>query len=635
MDSPLSVLRKFWRHQQFRPLQEEIIHSVLAGKDTLALLPTGGGKSVCFQVPAMVLNGLCVVVTPLISLMRDQVEQLRQREILAVAVHSGLHRDEIDTLLDNCVYGDIKFLYVSPERLETELFRERFKRMRICLLSVDEAHCVSQWGYDFRPSYLRIASLRELKPDIPVIALTATADQRVQKDIMDHLAFRPEAGVFRKSFARENLSFVARKNPDKYRKMLEIFQKVPGSGIVYVRSRKATQQVAEFLQKNGMKSTYYHAGRTVEERIRVQDEWIRGQSRVIVATNAFGMGIDKPDVRIVIHLDVPENLESYYQEAGRAGRDNKRSYAVIVYSDADIDKTRARVLQSYPPLELLSKVYQCIANYYQIPEGSGAGESYDFDLTEFSTRFNLNSIEVYNAVKKLEEEGLLVMNDSFYNPSRVHFLVDTDKLYQFQIANATFDALIKMLLRLHGGELFTGYARIHEASLAKALGTTPPSVISLLQRLDGLRILKYEPLNDRPQLTLVLQRQDANHLPVDRKRLDERRKLMAAKADAMGSFIRNEYRCRMQVIQEYFDEVSYAECGICDVCISKRKKENKVELDLLKQEILKALSSHILPLDDLENMVKPTHSDLFVEVVRDLLDEDVIAYDEVWNLRKV
>lgn len=633
MTDPLEILQHYWKHSHFRPLQEDIIRSVLNNSDTLAILPTGGGKSVCFQIPALLKEGVCVVVTPLIALMKDQVEQLRNRHILAVAVHSGLTRHEIDLHLNNAMFGDIKFLYVSPERLQTEIFRERFKQMRVALIAVDEAHCISQWGYDFRPPYLRIASLRELKPDVPVIALTATATAEVRKDIMDKLAFRKGSAVFQKSFARDNLSFVVRKTDNKDRQVLEILQKVKGTAILYVRSRKATQETARWLNRKNIPATFYHAGLGFDERTRRQEEWISNRTRVMVATNAFGMGIDKPDVRIVIHLDLPENLESYYQEAGRAGRDGLRSYAVILYQDADTSNLLSKTEQSQPTFQFLVNVYQALANHYQLATGSGAGESFDFEVHSFAERFRFSPLEVYNALRKLEEEGLIQFNESYYSPSTLHIEAGHQPLYEFQVANARFDGVLKMLLRLYGGELFSGYLRISEPYLAKALQTTTDEVVSLLRHLDELAMVSYVPAKDRPQLTFVLPRQDADNLPVDRHRLAARKKLIMDKAHAIVGFAENTFRCRMQLVQDYFNEVTFKSCGICDICIGKRKQDNARTFANLRTEILLVMKERALTPEELEKEIAPGDHELFVDVVRDLVDEGVLGYDKVWKLR--
>ncbi len=632
METPLSILKKYWKHDQFRPLQQDIIEASMDGRDVLALLPTGGGKSVCFQVPALLREGICIVVTPLIALMKDQVEQLKRRGIEAIAVHAAMSRMQIDILLDNCVYGSVKFLYVSPERLQNELFIERVKRMKIALLAVDEAHCISQWGYDFRPPYLKIAALREIIGDVPVIALTATATAQVREDIMDKLGFKPDAAMFQKSFARDNLSFVVRKTENKDKQVLQILQKVKGSAIIYVRSRKATQDIAGWLIKKKVPASYYHAGLSFDERTSRQDNWIGNHSRVMVATNAFGMGIDKPDVRVVIHLDLPENLESYYQEAGRGGRDGARSYAVMIYHDADVLNLELKTEQSQPSPAYLRKVYQALANYYQLAIGSSEGESFDFDLHDFSERFHFQTSEVYNALKKLEEEGVLQLSESFYSPSSIHMLLDKTRLYQFQVANAQFDPLIKMLLRLYGGEMLSGFAKITEAQLARGLKLSQTEVIKILKHLNELKVIIYQPVKDKPQVTFVMPRQDAERLPLDIRRLEERKKLILYKMKAMAQFVSSTNRCRMQIIQDYFDEVNSKPCGICDVCIQQRKKENVQAFETLREEILRVLANNLLSVEQVEEYIAPRDHELFVDVVRDMLEEGVLFYDAVWKL---
>lgn len=635
METPHTILKKYWGHNHFRPLQEDIIQSVLTKSDTLALLPTGGGKSVCFQVPAMLLEGLCIVITPLIALMKDQVEQLKKKGIEAMAIHSGMTRQQIDVMLDNCVYGTVKFLYVSPERLQTEIFRVRVQRMRIALIAVDEAHCISQWGYDFRPPYLKIADLRGFVPHAPVIALTASATARVKDDIVDKLAFKKGYQLFQRSFARENLSFVVRRSENKEKQILSILTKVKGSAIIYARSRKGTQTISEWLTRNKVPSLFYHAGLTFEERTKRQDDWIQNKSRVMVATNAFGMGIDKPDVRTVLHIDLPENLESYYQEAGRAGRDGHRSFAVILCQDADVITLRQKFEQSQPSIEFLGRIYQALANAYQLALGSGEGESFDFDLHDFSEQFGLHSSEVYTALKKLEEEGLIQFNESYYSPSQLYISVDKTKLYEFQVANEGLDALIKMILRLYGGELFSGFTRISETYLAKAMNASLPDIMRQLSLLHELRIVVYQPAKDKPQVTFVLPRQDAGNLPLNRQRLQERRKLLEEKMQAMAAYVENKQRCRMQLIQDYFDEANSLACGICDVCLEKKKKENVNAFEEMRHEVLHVLTRQTLSIEELEEKIAPTDHDVFVDTVREMVDEGTIEYDPFWKLRKV
>ncbi len=632
METPLSILKQYWKHGQFRTLQEDIIASVLSGKDTLALLPTGGGKSVCFQVPALLVEGICIVITPLIALMKDQVGQLKKRGIEAVAIHAGMSRSEIDVLLNNCIYGNIKFLYVSPERLQTELFIARVKQMKVNLIAVDEAHCISQWGYDFRPPYLQIVMLRELMPKVPVIALTATATIEVRNDIIDKLAFKKDYSVFQKSFARENLSFVVRKAENKERKVLEILQKVKGSAIVYVRSRKGTQETANFLIKNKVSASYYHAGLDHDDRAKRQDEWIQNKVRIMVATNAFGMGIDKPDVRTVVHLDLPENIESYYQEAGRAGRDGLRSYAAILYQDADVVNLKLKVEQSQPSPGFLKTIYQSLANYFQLAVGSSEGESYNFELQAFCERFKYHSSEVYSALRKLEEEGLILFNESFYRPSQMRICFDKAALYQFQVANEAFDPLIKMLLRLYGGELFAGFVIVAENDLAKAMKMKYNELVKSLLHLQELGVVEYQPIKDKPQVTFVLARQDADQLPLNYKRLKERKKLIKDKMNAMIGYVTSDHRCRMQLIQDYFNEDTFKTCDICDVCINKRKAESGEGFDDIKKEVLTIVKKKSITVEQLEDEIAPRDHELFVDAVRELVDEGIVKYDDGWKL---
>ncbi len=632
--TPETVLKKYWGHDHFRPLQREIVQAVLEGNDVLALLPTGGGKSVCFQVPGILLDGLTIVVSPLIALMQDQVQQLKKKGIPALAVHSGMRRNEIDIALDNAVYGKYKFLYVSPERLQTDIFQERFGKMAISFIAVDEAHCISQWGYDFRPPYLQLAGLRKIKPDLRFLALTATATPEVREDIVSKLELKKPT-LFQKSFARTNLSLVVRKTEAKEKKLLEILRKVPGTGIVYVRSRKATVALSKWLEQQQVAATFYHAGLTFEERMKRQQEWINDEKRVIVATNAFGMGIDKPNVRVVVHLDLPENLESYFQEAGRAGRDEKKAYAAVVYHDADVQRLRANVQQSYPSVEYIRKTYQALSNYYQLAEGSAEGESFEFDLDEFSGRFGLRSSAAFAALKKLEEEGFIQLSESFYRPSRVHLTTDKTALYEFQVANAAFDPLIKALLRSYGGELFNDFIPITERSLAKGLKLAEGEVVTLLQRLASMQLLEYERASEKPEVTFLTPRQDADRMPLDVQRLSERRTLADRKAEAMIHFVEQHHRCRMQVVMDYFGEASFSTCGACDVCIEQKKVESGPAFTEYRDRIIHLLTQRPMTVDELEEQANPPDRDLFVEVVRDLVDQGALAYDAYWVLRIV
>lgn len=633
MPAPTDILKQYWGYTRFRPTQDQIVDAVLNKQDVVAILPTGGGKSICFQVPALMQDGICLVITPLIALMQDQVKQLKQRGIAAVAVHAGMHYREIDITLDNCIYGQQKFLYLSPERLQTELFKERVKKMKVSLVAIDEAHCISQWGYDFRPPYLKIADLREAHPEVPFIALTASATAQVKADIIEKLQLKQPA-VFQKSFARDNLSLVIRKSELKEKKLLEVLRKVPGSAIVYVRSRKETVVLATFLKRNGISATFYHAGLTHAERTTRQDDWVSNRSRVMIATNAFGMGIDKADVRVVVHMDLPENLESYYQEAGRAGRDGKRSYAAILYHDTDLDSLKLKVEQAQPALTVLKNTYQALANYFHVALGSSQGESFDFDLEVFCKRLNLKSTEVYPSLKKLEEFGLIEFNESFYRPSVLRFSFDHKKLYEFQVAHARFDPVIKALLRLYGGELYTEFTVISETQVAQMLRLPVGAVKLELEQLHNLQVLIYEPVNDSPQVTFVTARQDAAKLSIDVKEFERRRKLHLDKMEAMINYTTQSQRCRMQMIQEYFDEFTDTNCNRCDVCIDKHKKENTALFKDYEQQINYLLKQKPMTVDELELAVDPTEKEVFIEVIREMVDSEELYYDEIWVLHK-
>ena len=632
MPTPVEVLKKYWGHPAFRPMQEDIIQSVVEKQDTLALLPTGGGKSVCFQVPALMMEGVCLVITPLIALMKDQVEQLRRRQITAHAIYSGMSYKEIDIILDNCVHGKVKFLYVSPERLQTELLIERAKKMNICLLAVDEAHCISQWGYDFRPPYLQIAEFRDILPPTPVIALTATATDQVRQDIQEKLHF--EAGkVFVQSFARANLSYSVRWSENKEQKLIEIFKNVPGTAVVYVRNRKRCKETAQALSKAGFSADFYHAGLTNQQRTQKQDRWIQNRIRIIVATNAFGMGIDKPDVRIVAHLDLPDNLEAYYQEAGRAGRDGKKAYAVILLNQKDLDDLQTRVEQNYPTLDYIKRVYQSLANYFKIAVGSNLMVSYDFDLKSFSSSFNLSHFEAYQAIKRLEQEGMIQLNETFYNPSKLYLKVDKKKLYEFQIANATMDYFVKALLRIYGGDLFSSFQIISEAQIAKLLNISTEEAIKRLRFLHESEIAIYDQRKEQPQITFLTDRYDASKLPIDNNLLQKRRNLQLEKMQAVKAYAGNQLRCRTQMLLAYFDEETYLKCGICDNCLSaKNSLITAEELQAIRIEIQKLLkNAPDTPENLIENLAKHYRKNA-INVMRVMLDQEEIAYNDKGRL---
>ncbi|MFC5412221.1 ATP-dependent DNA helicase RecQ [Larkinella bovis] len=625
------ILKQFWGYESFRPLQEDIIHSVLDRRDTLVLLPTGGGKSLCFQLPALAIGGVCIVITPLIALMKDQVEQLRRRGIPAVAVYSGMHWREIDRSLDNCIYGNVRFLYVSPERLKTEILIERVKQMKVGLLAIDEAHCISAWGYDFRPPYLQIAEFRKLLPTVPVVALTASATPEVQRDIVEKLEMR-EPQVFRQTFARKNLSYSAFYEENKEARLLKVLQGVPGSAIVYVRNRRQTQEVAEWLHHQGIRADYYHAGLTTKQRSDKQDAWLHNRVRVIVATNAFGMGIDKPDVRAVVHLDVPDSLEAYYQEAGRAGRDEKKAYAVLLYNQKDLSDIEQRIVHQYPPVEMLKRVYQAIANYANIAVGGGELVDFDFDLTAFCQTFQLPVTETHYALKLLQLEGFIELSEGYFSPSKVVLSVDNRALYEFQVMNPHYDRFLKLLLRLYGGELFTTFVSVSESAIAKAARMPEEEVFALLEQLAQRSILLYEKQKDKPQLTFLTPRFDARNLPINVMELERSKQRNLAKVRAMIDYVQNPIQCRTRMIQAYFGEEPKEACGICDHCLSQQQAP--VDADRLRQQIIQQLDAtngHGLAPRRLADLLKVT-TDRLSEVLRHMLADEQLRIDAAGNL---
>jgi len=608
-------------------MQQEIIQSVLLGHDTLALLPTGGGKSVCFQVPALAKEGICIVVSPLIALMKDQVENLKAKGIEAVQVVSGMSKREIDLALDNCIYGAVKFLYLSPERLLSELVQERIKYMNVNLIAVDEAHCISQWGYDFRPPYLHIADLRELHPDVPVLALTATATAEVQVDIQQKLRFK-SPNVFRKSFERKNLSYAVLNEENKSRKLLDIANGVKGCGIVYVRSRKETVEIAKFYNDNGIRADYYHGGLPTGERGSRQDNWVNNRTRIIVATNAFGMGIDKPDVRFVIHKDLPESLEAYYQEAGRAGRDEHKAYAVLLYSPADKYKEEKKFELNFPPIEEIKKVYHALGSYYQLAYGTGAGVSFDLDISDFCSRYSLDPVKTLSSLKFLEQDEYLAFNESVFLPSRFRFEVLNEQLYNFQIQNSGWDPFIKTLLRSYGGA-FENYVRLREFDLARRTNMSTQQVIEGLKQLQEYGILNYLPQTDHPQVTYLRPRLKANELHINKRLIEERKANYRQKIEAVFAYSTHK-KCRSQMLLAYFDETNVPKCGICDVCLAEKRRRNAAEIgDTITNEIVELLSVSSMDIGDLVTSLKSGMEKERMETIRLLLDAGKLKTDGV------
>ncbi|MBW6478576.1 MAG: RecQ family ATP-dependent DNA helicase [Bacteroidales bacterium] len=606
LSEPRQILLKYWGYSSFRPLQEEIIESVLEGNDTLALLPTGGGKSICFQVPAMARKGICIVVSPLIALMKDQVNNLNKRGIKAVAIYSGQSKSEIDMAIDNCVYGKIKFLYLSPERLTTDIIRLRLPKMKVSLVAIDEAHCISQWGYDFRPPYLKISEIRELLPGIPFLALTATATADVIEDICNKLEFR-NGKVFRKSFERKNLVYAVINEENKLNRLLNICRKVPGTGIVYVRNRRKTKEISEFLVKNKISADYYHAGLDPKTRDNKQEAWIQEKRRIIVSTNAFGMGIDKPNVRFVVHMDLPESPEAYFQEAGRAGRDEKKAYAVLLFNKSDtIDLDHFYEL-SYPPLDFIKKVYNALGNYFQLAINSGKDKSFDFVLSDFCNHFQFDRFTVFNALKILEKEGYIFLSEALVNPSRMIILLNKEDLYRFVVANPNYDQFLKVILRSYSG-LFTEFTKIDENEIAVRTRLNDEKVSKTLWNLHRMNVVHYIPRNKDPQVTFVIGRTEIRDLSISAENYSDRKKYAGMRINAMKDYVESENRCRSTILLEYFGESDAPRCGVCDICLERNKLNlSKLEFDnvislvkpLLKnkpmtiQEVIKNIPANI------------------------------------------
>lgn len=569
------VLKEYWGYDSFREPQLQIIQNVLASKNTLALLPTGGGKSICFQVPGLILEGITLVVSPLIALMLDQVDHLQKRGIKAEAIVSGMHKREIDIVLDNCVHGHVKFLYVSPERLKSEIMLSRLERMQISLLAIDEAHCISQWGYDFRPEYLEIAQIRPIiGSDVPLIALTASATPKIQQDILDKLGIE-NAQLFKKSFARSNLSYRSHLKEDKISTVKEVLLKTAGSAIIYVRNRRKTQKITNQLITKGIKAAYYHAGLSSDIRARTQEAWIRNKYQVIVATNAFGMGIDKPDVRHVFHFDLPDSMEAYYQEAGRAGRDEKFAEARILYTELDFQDLRSKTESRFPELNILKQSYTAICNYLQLALGSGELEQYNLNLFEVSKKFDLPQLTLYYSIKEIEKHGLWRFEESSNSKSQALFLINDRELYSFQVANPKFDVFIKVLVRIYGGQLFTHFTNINEDQIALKSALSHDQVIDKLNTLNELGILQYQAKSDKPRIIFTKGRQNIQESFITQKELDEDRDKYFKRMESMLDYVQLNKTCRSNYIQDYFGEKDLKECGICDNCLKMKNPKTE------------------------------------------------------------
>ena len=629
-----SVLVKYWGYPSFRPMQEDIVDSVIAGRDTLALLPTGGGKSICFQVPAMAMDGVCIVVTPLISLMKDQVLHLKRINIAAAAIYSGMHPSEVELAYNKAVFGNLKFLYVSPERLITDTFIEAIKKMKVCLLAIDESHCISQWGYDFRPPYLKIAEIRPYIPSTPVLALTATATPNVVDDIQFRLGFK-EKNVFQTSYERKNVTYNVIKTADKYNLMYRLFMKMDrGSGIVYVRSRKRTKIIADWLQSVGVSATYYHAGIDAKTRDERQKTWMDGRIKVIVATNAFGMGIDKPDVRVVVHMDLPDSLEAYFQEAGRAGRDLKPSEAFLIVADSDIKQLKDNLQHSYPELDKIKTIYNALGNYLQIPIGAGKGQSYPFDMEEFAKTYGFSLIEVFNSLKLMEREGFFVLSEAMSTPSQLMIKANREDLYRFQVEYAEFDTLIKYLLRNYPG-ILSDFVKIREEQISQKLGIDVTKVESTLKELEKYNFLTYIQRSDKPQIQYLTEHQDTKHFSLSDDVYKDRKEDATRRVQAVIDFVNNDDECRSVQLLRYFGERIKTRCGKCDVCsIRNKMKINDEEYKNISEIILGELKKRIVPLYETPSLAKHHLEEKVLETVRWMLDNGVIEQDENGNLRE-
>lgn len=618
-----AILQQYWGYPSFRPLQEDIVDSVMAGKDTLALLPTGGGKSICFQVPAMAMEGLCLVITPLIALMKDQVAHLVAKGIHAAAIYSGMHPDALELAYNQAAFGRLKFLYVSPERLQTNQFIEALRRMKVCLLAVDESHCISQWGYDFRPPYLKIADIRPYMPKTPVLALTATATAKVVDDIQVRLGFK-ERNVFQSSFERKNVTYNVVRETDKYgvlRRKLEAMKE--GSAIVYVRNRKRTQVIADWLNSVGISATFYHAGLDAKTRDQRQDLWMKGKVKVIAATNAFGMGIDKPDVRLVIHMDLPDSVEAYFQEAGRAGRDLKPSEAFLLVSPADIQKLQDNLTQSFPELDRIKLIYNALGNYFKIPVGAGENVSYPFVLSDFANRYGFNIVEVFHTLKILEKEGFLVLSESFDEPSKVMVKASRDDIYGFQVNNPQYGELIKCMLRSLPG-VMTDFVKINEETLAKKTGLTAGKVQEQLKKLESYNFLSYAPRNDKPQILFLSEFVDTKHFGLSKENYYDRKKDAEERVKAVVDFVNNDRECRSVQLLRYFNEKTKKTCGRCDVC----QRQAVVPYDSIEEKLRTVMGEEELPVKEVLSRCDEFDESQVLDAIRFLVDNGVLQVED-------
>ena len=630
MLSPKEILKKYWGYDSFLSKQENVIHSILDAKDTLTLLPTGGGKSICFQVPALMMEGICVVISPLIALINDQVTSLKTKNIRALAITSGMSFSELDIALDNCIYGNYKFLYLSPERIESEMVRQRLKKMNINLLVVDEAHCISEWGYNFRPSYLKIAEIREITT-APIIALTATATPLVVKDIQEKLKF-DNGNIISTSFYRDELSYVVLKQDDKDSKLIQILNRVKGTSIIYCRTRKETKRIHLLLSEYGITSHFYHAGLDLVERASKQKQWQLNHVRVMVATNAFGMGINKKDVRLVVHNHIPFSMEAYFQEAGRAGRDKKLSYSILLYNDLDINDLKKQINNHYPKIEFIKSIYQNISNYLGIAIGDGEHQEFSFNISEFCKRYNLNQLQTFNSIKLLEKEDYIKLSEAIHQPSRLFIKVTHAELYQFQIANKQYDILLKILLRSYGS-LFDNFTKIQENIIAKRAQLSTQEVKDFLTNLKQMDILDYIPQNSNPKLLMLKTRVDSKYISLSKETLETRKANEEAKAASVIHYASNQYQCRSHVLQNYFGEEDNKRCGKCDVCLERNKlKINDQEFEAITLAVQNLISQNPMHVDDIIMAIVEFREDKMISVLQFLSDNGQIAMNDEQKL---